>query len=77
MDGLGPKGSNAASKNCDEYGGVPFVAHMGRHCHRGVRAFKQAALHPTETTKRVFYHEDGSGRDGYISSNNGGLTVTQ
>jgi hypothetical protein len=30
-----------------------------------------------ETTKRVFYREDGSGRDGYILANNGGLTVTK
>jgi|TARA_B110001450_G_C17331457_1_gene363653 hypothetical protein len=32
-------------------------------------------MHPVVTNKRVVYKNDGSGRDGYISVNNGGLSV--
>ena len=39
--------------------------------------FKKSDFHPTEVAKRVFYREDGSGRDGYIMANNGGLTVSK
>jgi hypothetical protein len=28
-----------------------------------------------DTAKRVFYRQDGSGRDGYIAKNSGGLTI--
>ena len=37
MDGLGPTRANPLSKNCDEYGGVPFFLHSGKTCHRGVK----------------------------------------
>lgn len=76
MEGLGATRANPLSKNCDEYGGVPFFLHAGKHCHRGVKQFKQPNFHPSEINKRIYYRDDGSGRDGYISSNNGGLTVT-
>ena len=32
-------------------------------------------MHPLSTNKRCVYKNDGSGRDGYISVNNGGLSV--
>ena len=32
-------------------------------------------MHPVTTNKRVVYKNDGSGRDGYISVNNGGLSI--
>jgi hypothetical protein len=32
-------------------------------------------MHPIATQKRCIYKNDGSGRDGYISVNNGGLSV--
>tara|TARA_B110000305_G_C18756492_1_gene323326 strand:+ start:193 stop:447 length:255 start_codon:yes stop_codon:yes gene_type:complete len=67
---------NPNQRNCDDFGGVPFVAHTGNHCHRGTNPFKKSDFHPSETAKRVIYKEDGSGRDTYISSNSGGLTVT-
>ena len=37
MDGLGATRGNPLNKNCDEYGGVPFYLHQGKHCHRGVK----------------------------------------
>ena len=46
---------------------------MGNKCHRGVDPFKK--FHASETAKRVTYREDGTGRDGYISKNSGGLTI--
>ena len=46
---------------------------MGSKCHRGVDPFKK--FHASETAKRVTYREDGTGRDGYISKNSGGLTI--
>ena len=46
---------------------------MGNKCHRGVDPFKK--FHASETAKRVFYKEDGTGRDGYIAKNSGGLTI--
>lgn len=64
---------NKANKNIDEFGGLPFQIHMGSICHRGVRQFKCSNFHPSETTKRVIYQEDGSGRDSYITTNNGGF----
>ena len=67
---------NPNQRNVDEFGGVPFVPHLGNHCHRGTNPFKKSDFHPSETAKRVIYKEDGSGRDTYISSNSGGLTVT-
>ena len=75
MDGMGPTRSNPLSKNCDEYGGVPFYMHKGKQCHRGVKQFKVPSFHPSEIQKRIFYRDDGSGRDTYITANNGGLTV--
>ena len=77
MDGLGPKGGNPINKNVATFGGEPFQIHKGTHCHRGAQLFKKSEFHPMETTKRVFYREDGSGRDGYILANNGGLTVSK
>ena len=76
MDGMGPKGT---SKGVDiaSFGGEPFIMHQGNACHRGVNPFKKSEFHPTEVAKRVFYREDGSGRDGYIMANNGGLTVSK
>lgn len=32
-------------------------------------------MHPVTTNKRCIYKNDGSGRDGYISVNNGGLSI--
>ena len=64
------------SKNIDEFGGDPFIIHGGNKCHRGAQAFKKSDFHPAETAKRVTYHQDGSGRDTYISNNNGGLSIT-
>jgi len=60
------------TRNVDDFGGVPFYNHMGSSCHRGAQAFKK--FHAAETAKRVIYNEDGSGRDGYIALNSGGLT---
>jgi hypothetical protein len=68
-------GNSHNNRNVDEFGGVPFVNHLGNNCHRGVTAFKKSNFHPTETAKIVKYHQDGSGRDGYIAKNSGGLTV--
>jgi hypothetical protein len=76
MDGLGSTRGNPLNKNVDEYGGVPFYMHKGKQCHRGVKQFKTPSFHPSEIQKRIFYRDDGSGRDSYISANNGGLTVT-
>ena len=61
----------------DGFGRVPFVAHTGKMGmnHRGTNPFKKADFHPSQTAKRCIYKEDGSGRDGYISYNNGGLSV--
>ena len=61
----------------DNFGGVPFIAHTGRLGvnHRGTNPFKKSDFHPSETSKRCVYKEDGSGRDGYISFNNGGLSI--
>ena len=67
---------NPNQRNVDEFGGVPFVNHTGNHCHRGTNPFKKSDFHPSETAKRIVYREDGSGRDTYISSNSGGLTIT-
>ena len=67
---------NPNQRNCDDFGGVPFVANTVNHCHRGTNPFKKSEFHPSETANRVIYKEDGSGTDTYISSNNVGLTVT-
>ena len=77
MDGLGSKGCGSNNLNISEFGGEPFYMHMGKVCHRGAHPFKKPDHHPSETAKRIFYREDGSGRDGYIMSNNGGLTVSK
>ena len=76
MDGLGSKGLGSNNLDINNFGGEPFYMHMGKVCHRGAHPFKRPEAHPTETAKRVLYREDGSGRDGYIMANSGGLTVT-
>ena len=60
-------------RNVDDFGGMPFYSHMGSKCHRGIDPFKK--FHANETAKRVTYREDGTGRDGYITANNGGLSI--
>jgi hypothetical protein len=73
MGSCGDVGNAHISANIDDFGGVPFYSHMGSKCHRGVDPFKK--FHASETAKRVTYREDGTGRDGYISKNSGGLTI--
>ena len=65
-----------SARNVDEFGGVPFLNHAGNKCHRGVNPHKKSDFHPSETAKRCIYQTDGSGRDMYITCNNGGLSVT-
>ena len=77
MDGMNPRGCGSNNTDIKHFGGEPFYMHMGKMCHRGAHPFKKPDMHPTETAKRVFYREDGSGRDGYIKANNGGLTVSK
>ena len=72
---MGNLGKTRDHRDISEFGGVPFVNHMGNHCHRGATAFKKSDFHPMDTAKRVIYRQDGSGRDGYIAKNSGGLTV--
>jgi len=67
-------GNSHTNKNVDGFGGVPFYSHMGSKCHRGADPFKK--FHASETAKRVLYNADGTGRDGYITKNSGGLTVS-
>jgi len=74
MGGLGSLYSNA-NRNVDEFGGEPFAMNKGTSNFRGVNPHKKANFHPSETTKRVIYQTDGSGRDMYITSNNGGLSI--
>ena len=73
--GMSDMGVGHDNRNVDGFGGVPFYVHKGTMCHRGANPFKKADFHPSETVKRVIYREDGSGRDTYIATNNGGLTV--
>jgi hypothetical protein len=68
-------GQTVNNRNIDDFGGAAFVTHRGNHCFRGATAFKKSDYHPMDTAKRVIYRENGSGRDGYISKNSGGLTV--
>ena len=75
MENMGQLGGKN-NYDVSNFGGEPFIMHKGQSCHRGAKAFKSSQFHPTETAKRVYYKEDGSGRDGYIKANNGGLTVT-
>jgi hypothetical protein len=70
-------GHNKNHRNCDEFGGIPFLNHMGNRCHRGATAFKKSEFHPMDTAKRVIYRNDGTGRDGYIAANSGGLTTNK
>lgn len=72
---MGAMGTYNNQKSIDEYGGEPFYQSQGSHCFRGVNPHKKASIHPSITTKRVIYNSDGSGRDGYITQNNGGLSV--
>ena len=66
---------NHGQRNCDEFGGEPFYGFNGLVAHRGSSTRKISSMHPVTTNKRTVYKNDGSGRDGYISVNNGGLSV--
>ena len=68
-------GNSVNNRDVSDFGGVPFLTHMGNYCHRGATAFKKSDFHPMDTAKRVIYRPDGSGRDGYIAKNSGGYTV--
>lgn len=72
---MGNLGKTREHRDVSDFGGVPFVNHNGNHCHRGATAFKKSEFHPIDVAKRVIYRQDGSGRDGYIAKNSGGLTV--
>ena len=72
---MGNLGKTRDHRDVSDFGGIPFVNHMGNHCHRGATAFKKSEFHPMDTAKRVIYRQDGSGRDGYIAKNSGGFTV--
>jgi hypothetical protein len=63
------------NRNINEFGGIPFITHRGKYCHRGANPFKKPEIHPADYAKKVIYRENGSGRDGYISCNSGGLTA--
>lgn len=71
--GMANMGSHNAQRDVSDFGGVPFSVHMGNMCHRGADPRKKSNFHPSETTKRCIYQTDGSGRDSYITNNNGGL----
>ena len=66
---------NKGQTNVDNFGGEPFYNFNGLVCHRGSSTRKVSQMHPVATQKRCVYKNDGSGRDGYISVNNGGLSV--
>ena len=74
MGGIGSLYS-VTNRNVDDYGGEPFSINSGKTCFRGVNPHKKASFHPSDTSKRVVYQSDGSGRDIYITANNGGLSI--
>lgn len=67
---------NLSNRNVSEFGGMPFTVHRGHKCHRGVKHNKKADFHPIDHQKHVIYRDDGSGRDGYITNNNGGNSIS-
>lgn len=66
---------NINQRDIDNYGGEPFYQFNGAVCHRGNSTRKIATMHPMSTIKKCIYKSDGSGRDGYITVNNGGLSI--